>query len=149
MNGKNFAKKVLKNLSIFILLCILWFVLWLGFGFILYKIFGENENMQLIVIIIVSIILGLTIGIKVTKRIKSLQIEKKQNIVENQITTIPGIIAMIIAILVICIIFKSTVGVIISLSFIGALLLWELGAFLAYKTLKKDIELINQKLKEK
>ncbi len=149
MKVKDFAKKVLKNLSIFILLCIVWFVLWLGFGFILYKILGENENMQLIVIIIVSIILGLTIGIKGTKRVKSLQIEKKQSMIENQIATITGIIAMIIAILVICIILKSTVGVIISLSFIGALLLWELGAFLAYKTLKKDIELINQKLKEK
>ncbi len=149
MNGKDFVKKVLKNLSIFILVCIVWFALWLGFGFILYRIFGENENMQLIVIIIVSIILGLTIGIKVTKRIKSLQIEKKQNIIENQIATITGIIAMAIAILVICIIFKSTVGIIISLSFIGALLLWELGAVLAYKSLKRDIELINQKLKEK
>ncbi len=80
MKVKDFAKKVLKNSSIFILLCIVWFVLWLGFGFILYKIFGENENMQLIVIIIASIILGLTIGIKVTKRVKSLQIEKKHNI---------------------------------------------------------------------
>lgn len=149
MNGKDFGKKVLKNLSIFILVCIVWFVLWLGFGFILDKIFGENENMQLIVIIIVSVILGLTIGIKVTKRIKSLQIEKKQNIIENQIATITGIIAMAIAILVICIIFKSTVGVIISLSFIGALLLWELGAVLAYKSLKRDTELINQELKEK
>lgn len=149
MNGKDFAKKVLKNLSIFILLCIIWFALWLGVCFILYKIFGENENIQLTVIIIVSIILGLTIGIKCARRNKSLQIEKKQNILENQIATITGIITMIIVILITCIILKSKVGIIISLSFIGALLLWELGAFLAYKSLKKDIELINQKLKEK
>ncbi len=149
MKVEDFFKKVLKNLSIFILLCIVWFALWLGFGFILYKLFGENENIQLMVIIIVSIILGLTIGIKVTKRVKSLQIEKKQNIVENQLTTITGIIVMTIAILVICIIYKSKVGVIISFGFIGALVLWELGAFLAYKSLKKDIELINKKLKEK
>lgn len=149
MSGKDFVKKVLKNLSIFILLCIIWFALWLGFGFVLYKIFGENDNIQLMVIIIVSAILGLTIGIKVTKRVKNLQVEKKQNIIENQIATITGIIVMIITILVICIIFKSKIGIIISLGFIGALLLWGLGAFLASKSLKKDIELINQKLKEK
>lgn len=149
MNGKDFAKKVLKNLSIFILLCIVWFALWLGFAFMLYKIFRENENMQLIVIIIASIIVGLFIGIKALKKIKSLQIEKKQNLIENQIATITGIILMTTIILVICIIFKSTAGIVISLSFIGVFLLWELGAFLAYKSLKKEIEVINQKLKEK
>ncbi len=149
MNGKNFIKKVLKNLIIFILICIIWFTLWMGFSFILCKIFGENENIQLIVTVIVSMILGLTIGIKVVKKTKNLQIEKKQNVIENQLATITGIIAMLVTILVICIIFKSKVGIIISLSFIGALLLWELGAFLAYKNLQKDIELINKKLKEK
>lgn len=149
MNGKDFFKRVLKNLSIFILLCIVWFVLWLGFGFILYKIFGENENIQLIVIIIISIIVGLSIGIICTKRIKKLKIEKKQNMMENQIATITGIIALSITTLVICVIFKSKVGVIISSSFIGVLTLWELGVFLAYKSLKRDIDLINKKLKEK
>ncbi len=149
MNRKNFIKKVFKNLSIFILLCIVWFVLWLGFCFILYKIFGKNENIQLIIIIIVSVILGLTIGIKATKKVKNLQIEKKQNMIENQIATITGIITVIIAILVICIIFKYRIGIIISIGLIIALLLWQLGAFLAYKSLKKDIELINKKLKEK
>ncbi len=149
MSGKNFIKKVLKNLIIFILICIIWFTLWMGFSFILCKIFGENENIQLIVTVKVSMILGLTIGIKVAKKTKNLQIEKKQNVIENQLATITGIIAMLVTILVICIIFKSKVGIIISLSFIGALLLWELGAFLAYKNLQKDIELINKKLKEK
>lgn len=149
MNGKDFAKKVVKNLSIFIIVCIVWFALWIGFEFILYKIFGENEKIQLTIIVAVSAILGITIGITVIKKIKNLQIEKKHNIVENQIATITGIIAIVIAILIICIIFKYKLGIIISLSFIGALLLWELGAFLAYKSLKRDIELINKKLTEK
>jgi len=149
MKKKEFAKKVVRNVSIFILVCILWFAVWLGFGFILYKIFGENENIQFIIIIITSILVGLTIGIHASKKAKNLQIEKKQNMVENQMATITGMIAMMIAIFIICIIFKSTLGIIISLCFIGALLLWELGAFLAYKSLKKDIECINQKLKEK
>lgn len=149
MSGKDFVKKVFKNLSIFILVCIVWFTLWMGFSFILYKIFGENENIQLLIIVIVSLILGVIIGPKMAKKAKTLQIEKKQNMIENQITTITGIIAMIIIALIVCIILKFKLGIIISLSFMGALLVWELGAFLAYKTLKNDIDLINQKLKEK
>lgn len=149
MNGKDFAKKVLKNLVIFILVAVVWFVLCFGVVLLLYKIFGENENIPPIVIIIVSMILGVTIGIKAKKRIKSLQIENKQKIIENQLATITGIIAMTIVILVICVIFKSIIGIMISLCFIVAFLLWGLGAFLAYKNLKKEIELINQKSKEK
>ena len=69
--------------------------------------------------------------------------------VSTQIYIITTIIAIIIICDVIFIVKKYTVGIFFSSGFLFAILFWEIGCVLANKLLEKDVEDINDKLKEK
>ena len=62
----------------------------------------------------------------------------------NAIITIMAVIGFIIQIIK-----AETLGIVFIGTLLGVLLIWDLGLILARKVLKKDIEAINKKLKEK
>lgn len=62
----------------------------------------------------------------------------------NAIITIMAVIGFIIQIIK-----TETLGIVFIGTLLGVLLIWDLGLILARKVLKKDIEAINKKLKEK
>lgn len=79
---------------------------------------------------------------------KKLDLEEKERKMKRDIEDVRLIILVIASVFLICLASKSVKGVIVCVSFIVALGIIEVGLYIGHQNLKKDIMLINEKLKE-
>lgn len=111
---------------------------------------SENiEGIVMYVILILWIGLFIGVGLTITERNKNIDFHKRQKILKNSSKILLSFILIFVIIFIVSIVKKYMLGIVMSILFITTLGLWLLGSILGYAFLKKDIELINQKLKEK
>ena len=83
------------------------------------------------------------------KKEKALNIEEKERKVKRNIEDTLLVILVIAAAFLICLASQNEMGIKICISFIVVLGIIEIGLYMAHQNLKKDIKLINERLKEK
>ena len=117
---------------------------WIYFliGFIIQSfavVFLGFKNVEVVILLLVSIFLGIEgaqIGYRVSRQVKKLKISKRKELMKGQMIFIGVFIGIVIISALICTLKASIGGLLYCVCFIIGLLIWEIGAYLGYKSLE-------------
>lgn len=133
----------MKNFLSSLVLMFFYTLIILVFGFfvfsIAYRVNLTNVKNYLVfgVITLFYVNLMLIIGLKQSKNVKKLELEDKKKFMIKQVNVLYVFITIAAIALVISAIYRFKNGMIMSALFIAAFAIWELGAYLGYKSLQK------------
>ena len=135
---KNENKGIMEEVLKLLLMTWIYFLI----GFIIQTfavVFLGFKNIEVVILLLLSVFLGIEgaqIGYRVSKQVKKLKTNKRKELMKGQMIFIGVFIGIVLIAAVICTFKLSTGGLLYCICFMIGLLIWEIGAYLGYKSLE-------------